>query len=167
MAPGFEPRLFQCTNAGGFFHMKELDNFTQHDLNNHDVMVVDIYSTIYMWLGVKSNKIERANCLKKVEEYVEATTDGRNKSKVQYVPVEPCSEPIAFKGIFPEWEMEVAAEWLQPDPYEAAMLAAKAEREKYMEEKYGNKEAFENTAKFSLDELKEGNPDGVDPANKE
>lgn len=60
--------------------------------------------------------------LKKVQEYVEATTDGRNKDKVQYVPVDPCSEPIAFKGIFPNWDLDTASLWLEPEPFEMAMM---------------------------------------------
>lgn len=27
IAPGFQPRLFHCSNASGFFHMKEIHNF--------------------------------------------------------------------------------------------------------------------------------------------
>lgn len=167
IAPGFQPRLFHYSLAGGMFQIKELDNFMQQDLNNHDVMVVDCYSTMYLWMGIKSTKNERITAMKKVHEYVEATTDGRDKSKVQYVPVDPCQEPLAFTGVFPEWEDEVAAEWLKPDAYEAAILEAKAEKEKYMAEKYGSKETFESHAKFSLDDLKAGTPEGVDGTHKE
>jgi len=58
IAPGFEARLFQCGTSQGYFHMKELDNFIQEDLNIYDIMVVDLFSTIYMWIGNKSNKTE-------------------------------------------------------------------------------------------------------------
>lgn len=47
--PGFEARLFHCSNAHGYFHMREFYNFTQEDLMNNDVMVLDTYNTIYMW----------------------------------------------------------------------------------------------------------------------
>jgi len=38
--------------------MKEIYNFLQDDLNNHDVMVLDCFSTVYMWVGLKANKTE-------------------------------------------------------------------------------------------------------------
>ena len=40
-APGFEPRLFQISNASGYIHMRELYNFQQDDLSNNDVMILD------------------------------------------------------------------------------------------------------------------------------
>jgi len=79
IAPGFEPRLFHCSNCQGYFHMKEIYNFQQTDLNNNDVMVLDVYSTIYIWVGRNSNEVERKNVIKKVEKYVENITDGRDK----------------------------------------------------------------------------------------
>ena len=39
--------------------MKEVYNFAQHDLNNNDVMVLDAFSTVYIWLGRNANKAER------------------------------------------------------------------------------------------------------------
>lgn len=149
--------------------MREVFNFSQHDLNVHDVMVLDFFSTVFMWLGPKSNKTERANVAKKVDDYINACTDGRKPEKVQVVPVEPCSESIVFKAAFPEWEEDVAKAWFEPDAFEAAVIAAKAEREKYMAEKYGANEDFAaaGETKFSLDELKAGCPDGVDPTKKE
>lgn len=39
--------------------MKEVPNFTQMDLNIYDVMVLDVYSTVYIWVGPKASKAER------------------------------------------------------------------------------------------------------------
>lgn len=61
IAPGFEPRLFQCTNSSGYMYMKEVPNYTQMDLNIHDVYVLDVYSTVFIWIGPKSSKAERDN----------------------------------------------------------------------------------------------------------
>lgn len=60
-APGFSPRLFQISNSSGYINMKELYNFQQEDLQINDVMVLDAYKTIYMWIGTGSNKIEKRN----------------------------------------------------------------------------------------------------------
>jgi hypothetical protein len=40
---GFEPRLFQCSNAHGYFFVQEVFNFSQDDLMNDDVMLLDSY----------------------------------------------------------------------------------------------------------------------------
>ena len=39
--------------------MKEVYNFSQEDLNMSDVMVLDAYSSIFMWMGQKANKAEK------------------------------------------------------------------------------------------------------------
>jgi hypothetical protein len=120
--------------------MKEIYNFSQDDLNNNDIMVLDVFSTMYIWVGLKSNETERKNVMKKVEQYIEGITDGRDKAKVQFVMVEPCSEPPSFTTHFPEWEEEVSQQWLEPDPYAAAMAKLAAEKQAYMEQKYGKQE---------------------------
>lgn len=82
IAPGFEARLFHCSNSHGYFHMKELYNFYQEDLNNNDVMVLDSFNTIYMWIGLLANDTEKRNVVKKVEQYAQNLTDGRNPDKI-------------------------------------------------------------------------------------
>ena len=69
IAPGFEPRLYTVTNSSGFMYMKEVPNFTQMDLNIYDVMVLDVYNTIYVWVGGKATKAEKTNSFKKVDEF--------------------------------------------------------------------------------------------------
>ena len=170
IAPGFEPRLFHCSTSQGYFHMKEIYNFQQIDLNNNDIMVLDAYSTMFCWIGRNSNATERNNVVAKVEKYVAALTDGRDPAKVQIVQIEPCSEPQTFIGHFPEWEEEVAEMWLQPDPYAAAMAKIEADKKAFLDAKYGKKEenfADVGTTKFTYEELKKGIPEGVNPQAKE
>ena len=69
-APGFTPRLFQISNATGYIHMREIYNFQQDDLNNNDVMVLDAFKTIFLWIGRKANKTEKRNAQKKVDAYM-------------------------------------------------------------------------------------------------
>jgi hypothetical protein len=35
--------------------MREVYNFCQEDLMNNDVMILDVYNTIYLWLGINSS----------------------------------------------------------------------------------------------------------------
>jgi len=46
--------------------MKEVPNYAQDDLNNNEVMVLDAYRTIYVWVGMNSNKFERQGAHTKV-----------------------------------------------------------------------------------------------------
>ena len=142
--------------------MKEIFNFLQDDLNNNDIMVLDVFSTVYMWVGRKSNETERNNILKKVEKYVENITDGRDPTKVQFVQIEPCSEPFGFTTHFPEWEEEVSERWLEMDPYEAAMARIEAERKAAQEAKWGKKEEtkfIDESNTFDVDTLRKSCPD--------
>jgi hypothetical protein len=59
MAEGFEPRLFHVSNASGYTFMKEVVAFTQEDLLNEDVYILDAYDCLFVWIGNKSNKFER------------------------------------------------------------------------------------------------------------
>lgn len=64
IALGFEPRLFHASNASGYFHVEEIPNFSQHDLINDDIMILDNYQTIYVWIGNKSNDFEKRSAYK-------------------------------------------------------------------------------------------------------
>lgn len=82
MAMGFEPRLFHCSNSSGYFFVSEVFNFGQEDLMNDDIMLVDAYSTIYVWIGNKSNKFEMKGALSSAEKYLESIKDERDKENV-------------------------------------------------------------------------------------
>lgn len=43
VAAGFEPRLFHCSNAQGYFHVHEVQHFSQDDMLNDDIMLLDAY----------------------------------------------------------------------------------------------------------------------------
>ena len=81
-APGFEPRLFQITNSQGYMYMHEIYNFVQDDLNNNDIMALDAYQTIYIWVGVHANKHEKKNAIGKIEKFIGALQDGRTLKTV-------------------------------------------------------------------------------------
>jgi gelsolin len=91
-------------------------------------MVLDAYNTIYLWVGLKANDTEKRNSLKKVEKYVANLTDGRAPESIQYCNIDPGSEPLGFRGFFPEWEDAITDEWFQLDPYEAKLAAIEATR---------------------------------------
>jgi hypothetical protein len=106
----------------------------------------------------------------KAEKMVKEKTDGRDVENVQYVRIDPCSEPMNFTTHFPEWEEEVSEKWLELDPYAAAMAKIEADKKAAAEAKWGKKEEVkyeDASATHSLDELKKGTPEGVNPSKKE
>ena len=114
--------------------MQEIDSFNQSDLNNDAVHVLDACKTIYIWTGMNADKFEKNNGDKRVEEYINALKDGRKAAEISVKKISPLEEPFYFKSFFPEWEQEVAEQWLLPDPYQAKM----AEFAKIRQEKQGN-----------------------------
>ncbi|XP_042492503.1 villin-1 isoform X2 [Macadamia integrifolia] len=50
-----DPHLFTCTSTEGDFKVKEIYNFNQDDLTTEDVLVLDCYSEIYVWIGRHAN----------------------------------------------------------------------------------------------------------------
>jgi hypothetical protein len=169
-SPGFEPRLFHCSNAQGYMHMKEVYNFSQQDLFNNDVMALDTYNTIYMWQGLHSNDTEKRNTGKKVEQYISNLTDGRTMETIQMVTLDPGSEPLGFKAFFPEWEESVVDEWFQPDPYTAKLAEIEAAKLAAAEAKKGPAVVYTEpatTGEFDLATLQSSFPEGVDPTKKE
>ncbi len=62
--------------------MQEIYNFSQDDLINDDIMLLDAYSTIYVWLGNKSNKFEKKGATSSADKYLNSVKDERDKENV-------------------------------------------------------------------------------------
>jgi len=71
VAAGFEPRLFHCSNVSGYFYVQEIFNFTQEDMLNDDIMLLDAYSTVFMWIGNRSNAVEKRGATKAAQKYID------------------------------------------------------------------------------------------------
>jgi len=135
-------------------------------------MVLDCYSTCFLWIGLRACDSEKKNSYKKVEEYIKDKKDGRDVNHVQIVQVDPVSEPINFRTHFPEWEEEYSQKWLDLDPYEAELARIAKEKHDAADAKWGNHEekvyeVAETGNFFDLKVLQTSIPEGCNPAAKE
>ncbi|CAJ0944729.1 unnamed protein product, partial [Ranitomeya imitator] len=58
------PKLYGCSNRTGRFLVEEVPGeFTQEDLAEDDVMMLDTWEQIFLWIGIDSNDVEKKESL--------------------------------------------------------------------------------------------------------
>ena len=96
------PRLFQCSNATGNLKVREILDFTQNDLDEDDVMILDAMRMVYVWIGTYSRKDELSDVEKLVVEYLKLDPKGRDLT-IPILKVRQNYEPRSFTGFFGPW----------------------------------------------------------------
>jgi len=119
---GREPRLFHCSSNAGSFHVEEVFSFTQDDLIDDDVMILDVYSEVFVWVGSKSSRDEKDTALTTALDFVSKAPDGRSPDTPIY-KVQPGGEPPNFTCHFLGWN---PARVIAEDPYVEAMNRLKS-----------------------------------------
>jgi hypothetical protein len=117
-----DPRLFHMSNASGEFNIEEVFNFTQDDLLQDDIFMLDVFTEIYVWVGADSNKLEKDMGFKAALDYVANVPDGRDPD-TPVLQVSAGAEPPMFTQAFVGWDYGKASNF--EDPYEAALAAMK------------------------------------------
>jgi len=108
-----EPRLFQCSTVLGSFKVSEIFNFSQDDLINDDVMILDTFSEVFVWVGHESTKEEKDLSMKTALDYVKNAPDGRSADTPVY-RVFAGSEPPNFTCHFYGWDSTKASDFTDP-----------------------------------------------------
>lgn len=162
--PEYPARLFLCSNASGRFEVEEIFNFTQEDMEEDDVMLLDTHDSIFLWIGKDANVKEKKEAMKTAIEYVKTDPSGRDPEKVQINVVKQGFEPPQMTGCFPAWNDEIFA-------YGKSYEQIKRELK---DENAGVTFVQEELSKFSFDRKypfhllkQEEPPEGVDPTRKE
>ncbi|CAH1246516.1 AVIL [Branchiostoma lanceolatum] len=93
-------RLFQCSNASGRFLVEEIVDFAQDDLAPDDVMLLDAFDTIFLWIGSGANDTEKERSLQTAGEYVDTDPTNRTADDVVTIQVKQGSEPPNFTAHF-------------------------------------------------------------------
>ncbi|CAM9666218.1 unnamed protein product [Lampetra planeri] len=108
------PRLFACSNKTGRFQVEQVPgDFTQEDMATDDVMLLDVWDQLFVWIGKDANDVEKQESLKCAKSYLETDPSGRGKD-TPVVVVKQGHEPPTFTGWFLAWD---PTKW-DSDPFE-------------------------------------------------
>ncbi|CAI9722405.1 cytoplasmic-like [Octopus vulgaris] len=118
------PRLFHCSNASGYYKVEEIANFSQEDLYEDDVMLLDTFKEIYVWIGKGANEEEKRESLETAMDYIKTDPTGRTVDTTLIVQVKQGSEPFKFRGCFIEWDPKRwAVGWVRFGNWGGTLLA--------------------------------------------
>ncbi|XP_054895858.1 gelsolin-like isoform X3 [Poeciliopsis prolifica] len=108
------PRLFACSNKTGTFQMEEVPGeLTQGDLAPDDVMILDTWDQVFVWIGNEAHEEEKAEAATTADRYVRTDPAGRDP-RTPIVTLKQGFEPPTFTGWFLGWNHDY---WSQ-DPLE-------------------------------------------------
>ncbi|KAG9476532.1 villin-like protein [Eleutherodactylus coqui] len=99
----YKPRLFECSNQTGRFIMTEVVDFTQSDLDEDDVMLLDTWEELFLWIGKSANEYEKKESINSAKEYLRSHPAGRDLS-TPLVTIKQGHEPSTFTGWFNAWD---------------------------------------------------------------
>lgn len=156
------PRLFHCSNASGNFTVEEVVNFAQEDLYEDDVMLLDTYKEIYVWIGKGANETEKKESLKTAMDYIKSDPSGRTPENTLILQVKQGAEPLNFKGCFQGWD---PTRWAKGKSYDEMKQELQRENDGIA---FVRDELSRYTKKYNLKELRRSFlPRDVDPTCKE
>uniref|UniRef100_A0A671RMR6 Macrophage-capping protein n=1 Tax=Sinocyclocheilus anshuiensis TaxID=1608454 RepID=A0A671RMR6_9TELE len=97
------PRLFGCSNKTGRLMVEEVPgDFTQSDLATDDVMLLDTWDQIFLWIGKEANEVEKTESPKIAKDYVDSDPSGRRGLPI--TTIKQGAEPLTFTGWFQAWD---------------------------------------------------------------
>ncbi|XP_037121236.1 gelsolin a isoform X2 [Syngnathus acus] len=111
------PRLFACSNKTGNFIIEEVPGeITQDDLATDDVMILDTWEQVFVWIGNEAQEEEKTEAMASAARYIETDPANRDR-RTPIVKIKQTFEPPTFTGWFLGWDHDY---WTS-DPLERAM----------------------------------------------
>ena len=123
--------LFHVTDAPGYFTVDRIDNYEQSDLESSDVMILDDWDTVFIWLGKDASRDEKEQSEKialvfiifgingwavlllihyisyfTLQEYINADPSDRNSEEISLITVKQGRELPYFICHFPTWDKD-------------------------------------------------------------
>ncbi|NXI71371.1 VILI protein, partial [Anseranas semipalmata] len=175
--PSVPPRLFECSNKTGRFLATEIVDFTQDDLEEDDVYLLDTWDQVFFWIGKGANESEKEAAAVMAQEYLRSDPSGRDLDTPIIVVKQGC-EPPTFTGWFLAWDPLC---WSDKKSYEElkAELGDNSSMGQLVSGLTSQKEIFTATTTLTPTALEtfplhvlvntsaEDLPRGVDPSRKE
>ncbi|XP_027857550.1 advillin [Xiphophorus couchianus] len=162
-----EPRLFECSNKTGRFIVSEVAQFTQDDLSEDDVMLLDTWDQLILWIGKEANEVERKEAVVTSQEYLR-THPGDRDPDTPIVLIKQGFEPPTFTGWFAAWD---PSKWSGGKSYEELKKELGEDLTPIVLQTEENAETEKTFQPFPPDMLVNKQPDelpeGVDPSEKE
>ncbi|XP_020845808.1 advillin [Phascolarctos cinereus] len=109
-----QPRLFECSNKTGRFIITEITDFIQDDLNPSDVMLLDTWDQVFLWIGAEANATEKEGAFTSAQEYLHTHPSGR-ETDTPILIIKQGFEPPIFTGWFLAWDPHI---WSEGKSYE-------------------------------------------------
>ncbi|XP_059849789.1 gelsolin a isoform X1 [Hypanus sabinus] len=117
------PRLFACSNKTGRFIIEEVPGEqTQDDLAPDDVMILDTWDQVFVWIGNDAQEEEKSEALASAKVYIETDPANRDR-RTPIVIVKQGFEPPSFTGWFLGWDYD----YWSMDPLQRAMADLEVE----------------------------------------
>uniref|UniRef100_A0AAQ5YLU3 Gelsolin n=1 Tax=Amphiprion ocellaris TaxID=80972 RepID=A0AAQ5YLU3_AMPOC len=111
------PRLFACSNKTGNFVIEEVPGeMTQDDLATDDVMILDTWEQVFVWIGNEAQEEEKTEAMASAVRYIETDPANRDR-RTPIVRIKQGFEPPTFTGWFLGWDHD----YWTTDPLERAM----------------------------------------------
>eukprot|EP00029_Vermamoeba_vermiformis_P005549 TRINITY_DN1959_c0_g1_i1.p1 TRINITY_DN1959_c0_g1~~TRINITY_DN1959_c0_g1_i1.p1 ORF type:complete len:1522 (+),score=358.22 TRINITY_DN1959_c0_g1_i1:76-4566(+) len=137
------PILFQAQIVTGQFKMEEIFDFTQDDLLDRDVFVLDCKDTIWVWFGKNSVPILQQLTLETLLDYVDKHPMGERLGDPINI-IKSGLEPLEFTVHFFGWEY---AKNSNPQAYSASIRPMEEVLE-LIKKKYTYDELIKNTPEY-------------------
>ena len=128
-----EARLFHASTASGGFKVEEIHRFSQEDLIDDDVMLLDTFTQVFVWIGSRSTDEEKQKSFDFAARFSNEARDGRDVN-IPIIKINAGEEPIFFTCHFHAWDSEFAAKNTFNDPYEQKMKELRAQKAKKEQE---------------------------------
>ncbi|XP_045079206.1 advillin-like, partial [Coregonus clupeaformis] len=98
-----QPCLFECSNKTGRFIVIEVTQFTQDDLSEDDVNLLDTWDQVVLWVGNEANEVEKKEAVVTSQEYLR-THPGSRDPDTPILLIKQRYEPPTFTGWFTAWD---------------------------------------------------------------
>jgi hypothetical protein len=108
------PFVFQVSGVTGDFQVEELFNFSQDDLSQDGVFLLDTVAEVAVWVGANARPADRDAALTMALHYVENAPDGRDPATPVF-KIAAGAEPPSFTANFLGWSNVKAEDF--SDPY--------------------------------------------------